>query len=88
MGQAYIEARNNQIRDALAEIGGSFTGDVVFAPSPTEMSGYLGINKGLLYHGSTYEQKLEAVTGLVVVHTGIVLARQEGLSAPSSTEEV
>lgn len=54
------------------------TGPVVLAPSNQDMADEIGCAKGMLYHYDSYNALLEEVSGLQIVHNGLVLGERPG----------
>ena len=70
------------MQDILPEVAHHYVGEAVFVPSPEEYAAALGLkSRGTFYaHGSDFTHKLKAVTGLSVVHNGIVLGEQDSIN--------
>jgi hypothetical protein len=73
----------NTMRALLPEVCGSYDGSAMLAPSATAYAEALSVTPSALYQrGSSYEDKLELVTGLKVVHKGVVLGNPDNYTDP------
>lgn len=76
MSRVYRERpeREELFDRAVEHLSGHHIGPVLFAPHLSDIIGFTGISKGTLARDQMYPKRIETITGLQIVHNGLVLA--------------
>jgi len=80
---------DKRLGDVIKASALTYSGKALFAPTPSATAENLGVSKGMLYHdrdGRGYHGALEDVTGLTVIHNGIVLGNPNDVSSPTQID--
>jgi hypothetical protein len=68
------EARQADIKAALLRTSRRYEGEALLAPSAADLAESLGRTTGYIYREGDYQATLERLSGLTVIHNGLVLA--------------
>jgi hypothetical protein len=78
--RATAEDQLTDMQTVLPEVAKSYDGEAIFAPTHLVYAQKLGKSGGMMYHfGTSYEEKLETISGLSVVHKGVILGHPEAV---------
>ena len=87
MSRRNAEQFKQDMLTLLPEVASKYNGEALFAPQASVYANALGVGPSAVYHSGSYEEKLITITGLVVVHNGVVLGSPENLTPPEVIPE-